>query len=91
MATALDLLAYLLDNLNNWEDDMLKFAHKENSEVGMEETVVHAVLDVLRAAENEGLLFKITGRILPRLVSIKQETLYRNTKVWLIDGIRCKW
>ena len=81
MATALDLLACLLDNINYWEDDRLKFIHKRNSGNELEESVLHAVLDVLSIVENESLLFKITGRILPRLLSIKKETLYRNTKV----------
>jgi hypothetical protein len=52
----------------------------------MEENVFHAVLDVLSAGDNESLLFKITGRILPRLLSIMKEK-YQNTEVWL----RCKF
>ena len=48
----------------------------------MEETVLYAVLNVLSVVENESILFKITGRILPRLLSINEETLYRNTKVY---------
>ncbi len=64
------------------------FTHKPDSEMEMEEIVVYAVLDVLGAVESEGLLFKITGRILPRLLLIRQETLYQNTKVCLINGIR---
>jgi hypothetical protein len=52
----------------------------------MEENVFHAVLDVLSAEDNESLLFKITGRILPRLLSIMKEKYYQNTEVLL----RCK-
>ena len=75
------MLAYLLGTLDNWKDDRLKFAQKENSEKELEETVLHNILDVLSVVENEGLLFKITGRILPRLLSINELQTYRDTKV----------
>ncbi|XP_028401420.1 probable methyltransferase TARBP1 [Dendronephthya gigantea] len=81
VATALDLLAYLLDTIDNWKEDRLKFAQKENSEKESEEAVLHYVLNVLNVVENEGLLFKITGRILPKLLSINELESYRDTKI----------
>lgn len=69
VATALDLLGSLLEFMNNCDDDSRL------------DYILDVVLDVLKVVRSGTLLFKITGKILPALLSMNEKHLYQSSEV----------
>ena len=69
VATALDLLGSLLEFMDKSDNDRLNLY------------ILEVVLDVLKVVRSGSLLFKITGKILPALLSMNGKDLYQNSEV----------
>lgn len=81
VATALDLLGSLVESMDECDNERLELRKHVVLEENLEECIFGVVLDVLKVVRSESLLFKITGKILPRLLSLNEEKYLVNSKV----------
>ena len=81
IATALDLLASLLNSMNTWHIEKKKLAILGSFQGDIEISVFEAVLDVLKVVRNGSLLYKITGNVLPKLLAMNESNILQNSEV----------